>query len=74
MLTSVSGRVTAMAGRARTSNGDRITFAVIVNCAGDPASGPRGMRRRPPAFLDVIADHPRRPSLDELGPVLVGSS
>jgi serine-type D-Ala-D-Ala carboxypeptidase/endopeptidase (penicillin-binding protein 4) len=76
---SVDDNVTAMAGRAVASNGDVLTFVVIVNWQPDPDTGELAPRAACdgilPALLDVIADHPSGPGLDQLEPLpMVASS
>jgi serine-type D-Ala-D-Ala carboxypeptidase/endopeptidase (penicillin-binding protein 4) len=65
--------VTAMAGRAVASNGDILTFAVIVNWLPDAESGELAPRAACdgvlPALLDAIAGHPSGPAIDQLSPL-----
>ncbi len=73
VLASARDDVTAMAGRAVASNGDELAFVVIVNWATDPDTGAAGPESACdgilPAVLDVIADHPGGPALEQLEPL-----
>ncbi|MEM7142119.1 MAG: D-alanyl-D-alanine carboxypeptidase [Actinomycetota bacterium] len=76
VIASARPEVTAAAGRVTASNGDMISFAVIVNWTPDAETG--ALLERTvcddvvPALLDAIADHPGGPDLDEITPLPVG--
>ena len=70
---SARPEVSAMSGRALSSNGDLVTFSVLVNWAPDAETG--GLAARGvcdgifPALLDAIVAHPAGPDLEELMPL-----
>jgi serine-type D-Ala-D-Ala carboxypeptidase/endopeptidase (penicillin-binding protein 4) len=72
-LATAREEVTAMAGRAVASNGDTLTFAVIVNWLPDTETGELAPRTVcdgvVPALLDKIVEHPSGPALDQLSPL-----
>lgn len=74
VLASARPEVTSLAGRSVASNGDVLTFSLIVNWAPDEAGvfAPRDIcSDAVPALLDAIAAHPGGPDLAELTPLPV---
>jgi D-alanyl-D-alanine carboxypeptidase/D-alanyl-D-alanine-endopeptidase (penicillin-binding protein 4) len=65
--------MTGVAGRAVASNGDVLSFALMVNWAPDAETGTLTPRAECdgiiPALLDAIASHPAGPGLDQLSPL-----